>query len=79
MPVRTFARSQANPLPFTLHTFPHPSLARGAGAEEVHRESGPDEAPMATGCLRGICWAIAIEAVAGAVLFALWHFRHLLL
>jgi hypothetical protein len=75
MSIRTFETTQAKLLPFTSRGFASANSARCLGTENP--ESSSDRLPRAAGCVRGLCWAIAIEAILGISLFVLWRFHHL--
>lgn len=72
---RTFQRAQAEPLPFSLPVSAWTSRTAGFDVNEV--ESVSADPPVATGCLRGFCWAVAIESAAGLLFFVIWHLSHL--
>jgi len=82
MPVRAVEASPVNSFPIPPRVFPYASPAMGAAADETiarepEAECPPGEFPTASGCLRGFCWAVGIEAAAALCAFLLWHFRFL--
>jgi hypothetical protein len=70
MTVRTFEHSRLEPIPFPLqmsgYATPAPTLR---SAITRHRE----KIPCALGCLRGLCWAVAIECTAAFCAYEAWH------
>lgn len=70
---RTFERSQAEPVPFSLPVGARTSLLARFDVHEEVTESISADPPVASGCLRGFCWAMGIEGAAGLLFFLLWH------
>ena len=73
MSVRALESPVLEPIPFSLpsSSYAIPPAAAAAPSEEEEWPAG--EIPTATGCLRGFCWAIGIEAVAGFCAYGMWR------
>jgi hypothetical protein len=80
MSVRAIESSPADTFPFPPRASTCASPAMGGAADEEialepEAECPPGEFPTASGCLRGFCWAVGIEAAAALCGFLLWYFR----
>lgn len=67
------ARASLEPhrFPVTLRVTVAPMLRRVEPARREDAECG--EVPSAAGCLRGLCWGLALEGAAAAVIYGLWR------
>jgi hypothetical protein len=70
MSVRTFGTSALNPAPLL-----DVADVRSAQVEafESEEQCPTDEIPTSSGCLRGFCWAIGIEAGAALCAYGAWR------
>jgi hypothetical protein len=75
MATKRTARTTAN---LRLETYPLeqavPACVTPYGPTLVSRDDAEaDGVPSASGCLRGLCWGLAVEAAGGLLLYGAWH------
>jgi hypothetical protein len=73
MTVRVIESSELGSFPFPVTMSGGVAIARPAPIPAHDEECATDEVPTAAGCLRGLCWGLALEAAAGVILYGAWR------